>query len=57
MPIPTTLSAAVVTIRNAPRMTKKGRKAIANWLRQHARWLEKDGDKYSKRFTGRYYYA
>ena len=50
-------SAAIVTIKDAPSMTKRGRKAIAAWLRKHAVWLEQDGDKYSKRFTGRYIYA
>ena len=50
-------SAAIVTIKDAPSMTKRGRKQIAAWLRKHADWLEQDGDKYSKRFTGRYLYA
>ena len=49
-------SAAVVTIRNAPAMTKRGRKAIAAWLRRHATFLEKHGNEYSTRFTGRYLY-
>ena len=49
-------SAAVVTIKDAPSMSKRGRKAIAQWLRKHADWLEQDGDKYSTRFTGRYIY-
>ena len=50
-------SAAIVTIKDAPSMTKRGRKAIAAWLRKHADWLEQDGDKYSKWFTGRYIYS
>lgn len=50
-------SAAIVTIKDAPSMTKRGRKAIAKWLRNHAQWLEQDGDKYAKRFTGRYIYS
>ena len=57
MPIPTTYSAAIITIKNAAGMTKKGRRRIATWLRKHADWLEKDGDKYAKRFTGRYLYV
>ena len=47
-------SAAIITIKGAPNMTRKGRGQIAAWLRKHADWLEQDGDKYSKRFTGRY---
>lgn len=50
-------SAAIITIKDAPSMTKRGRRAIAAWLRKHAMWLEQDGDKYSKRFTGRYIYT
>ena len=57
MSTPVEKSAAIVTIKDAPSMSKRGRKAIAKWLRQHADWLEADGDKYSKRFTGRYLYA
>ena len=54
---PVEKSAAIVTIKDAPSMTKRGRRQIAAWLRKHADWLEQDGDKYSKRFTGRYLYA
>ena len=51
-------SAATITIKDAPRMTKRGRKAIANWLRMHARYLEKHGAQYTKgRFIGRYLHA
>lgn len=49
-------SAAVITIRNADSMTLAGRKAIATWLRNHAKWLLKDGHEYAPRFTGRYLY-
>lgn len=49
-------SAAILTIKDAPNMTRKGRKSVANWLRDHAKWLEEDGDKYSNRFIGRYLY-
>lgn len=49
-------SVAVVTIKDAGRMTKKGRKAIADWLRKHADDLEKLGDNYAPRFRGRYLY-
>lgn len=50
-------SAAIVTIKDAGSMTRRGRKAVADWLRKHATWLEKDGHAYSKRFTGRYLYV
>lgn len=49
-------SAAIVTIKDAPKMTKRGRRAIAGWLRKHATWLEEDGHRYATRFTGRYIY-
>lgn len=50
-------SAAIVTIRDADKMTKRGRRQIAMWLRQHAAWLEACGHEYSARFTGRYLYS
>lgn len=49
-------SAAVVTVWRADEMTKRGRKAIAKWLRRQAEMLEADGHLYAKRFTGRYLY-
>lgn len=49
-------SAAILTILKADKMTPKGRKDIAGWLRQHAAWLTRHGDEYSPRFTGRYLY-
>lgn len=50
-------AAAVVTIHGAGRMTAKGRRDIAAWLRRHAGWLAKDGANYTDgRFTGRYLY-
>ena len=51
-------SAAVITIKSPSRMTKRGRKDIADWLRRHATMLVKDGDKYTNgRFTGRFIYT
>ena len=35
-------SAAIVTIKEPDRLTKKGRQDIAKWLRQTARYLETD---------------
>lgn len=49
-------SAAIVTIKDASKMTAKGRKKIANWLRGRAALLEKHGDLMSSRFTARYIY-
>ena len=50
-------SAAVVTIHGAPRMTPKGRKEIAAWLRRQADSLVKHGKDYTEtRFTARYLY-
>ena len=46
---------AIVTIRNASRMTPARRKGIADWLRVHARMLVTEGHLYSTRFTGRCY--
>jgi len=48
--------AASLTIHRADKMTTVGRKAIANWLREHAKALEKYGHEYSPRFRGSYRY-
>jgi hypothetical protein len=45
---------ARLVIRHAGKMTKAGRKAIADWLRMHARMLEDEGDQYAPVFTGTY---
>jgi hypothetical protein len=50
-------SAAILTIKEANNMTKKGKKQIANWLRQQADNLEKDGHLYAENFRARYLYA
>lgn len=50
-------SAAILTIKDAPRMTPKGRREVAAWLRMHANYLVKYGHEYSPRFTGRYLYG
>lgn len=49
-------SAAIVTVKDASKMTPKGRRSIAAWLRMQADNLEKDGHLYATRFTGRYLY-
>jgi hypothetical protein len=48
--------AAIVTVFDAPDMTKRGRKRIAMWLRKQAEFLEHEGHVYAKRFTARYLY-
>ena len=48
--------AARLVIRHAADMTPKGRKQIAEWLREHAKMLIKDGPEYSSQFVGRYWY-
>jgi hypothetical protein len=50
-------SAAIVTIKEADRMTPAGRRRVAKWLRAQADMLVKEGKNYSPRFTGRYLYA
>lgn len=49
-------SAAILTIKDASKMTPKGRKKIAAWLRSRAVLLEKHGDLMTARFTARYIY-
>jgi hypothetical protein len=49
-------SAAIVTIKDAPKMSRKGRKDIASWLRRQATFLEKHADQFAGRFTARYIY-
>ena len=41
---------ANLVIRNAPEFTKRGRKKIAQWLRDQADHLEENGDLYAKQF-------
>lgn len=50
-------SAAVLTVRDAPAMTRKGRSAIARWLRDRADDIESVGDQLSGTFVARYMYA
>ena len=47
--------AAVVTVYRPDRMTKRGRKQIASWLRKQARHFVARGELYTKgRFTALY---
>ena len=51
-------SAAIITIKAPSKMTKRGRRDIAGWLRKHADRLTRHGDEYTDgRFTGRYIYT
>lgn len=49
-------SAAILTIKDAPKMTVKGRREIAAWLRRQAQFLEGHGPELANRFTARYLY-
>jgi hypothetical protein len=49
-------SAAVITIKEVPEMSKRGRREVAAWMRKQADFLESDGKSFSKRFTARYLY-
>ena len=49
-------SAAIVTIKDAPKMSKRGRRDVARWLRRQADFLEQHTDQFATRFTARYLY-
>lgn len=49
-------TAAIVTIREPQRMSKKGRSSIAKWLRKQAYYLEKYGATLAPKFQARYIY-
>jgi hypothetical protein len=49
--------AASIHIRDADKMTAKGRRDIAEWLRSHADFLLENGKDYDARFRGRYIYT
>ena len=50
-------TAAVLTIRAPERMTKRGRKAIAGWLKRQARHFIARGDRYAKNYKAKYIYT
>jgi hypothetical protein len=56
MKMATEKSAAVLTIKDADKMTEEGRRSVAKWLRRQARFLEEHGTDYSTRFRARYLY-
>jgi hypothetical protein len=49
-------SAVILTIKDAPDMTAKGRRQIAAWLRRQAGFLEKHAKELAPRYTARYLY-
>ena len=46
---------ARLTLKNVAKMTKAEKLTVANWLREQAKGLLKDGDNYSKCFGARHY--
>jgi hypothetical protein len=50
-------TAAILTIYDADKMTEKGRKEIADWLRRQAKDLIKYGWQYTKEMRARYQYV
>ena len=46
--------AASLLIRNASKMTEKGKNEIAIWLRDSAKFLLKDGKNFGKQFRAKY---
>lgn len=51
-------SAAILTIKEPGKMSRKGRAEIAAWLRRQANNLNNLGDQYTDgRFTARYLYS
>lgn len=56
--MPKEKSAAILTIKEPGRMSRKGRTQIAAWLRRQANHFLNYGDKYTHgRFTARYLYS
>jgi len=49
-------SAAILTIKDVPNMSEKGKKDITDWLRWQVEMLIKEGNNYAKNFTARYLY-
>lgn len=49
-------TAAIITIREPQKMSKRGRTCIAKWLRKQAYYLEKYGATLAPSFRARYIY-
>lgn len=52
-----TKSVAIITIKEAARMSDHGRERIATWLERQAALLRRSGNNLIKRFTARYVYV
>lgn len=50
-------SAAVITIHDAPKMSKRGRNAIADWMERQAQFLRNNAKQLNHRFRARYIYV
>ncbi len=48
-------SVAVITVKHPDTMTPRERRAIADWMRRQAEFLEQHGHECSARFTARYW--
>lgn len=48
---------AIITIKDASRMSEHGRERIAAWLERQASFLRRSGSNLSKHFTARYVYV
>ena len=46
---------AVLTIKKAGELTSAEQRTLADWLKDQAKSLMKDGDNYSSRFIARFY--
>lgn len=46
---------AVLTLKDAPKMSSSERREVANWLIRRGRELIKDGDAFAPRFRARYF--
>jgi hypothetical protein len=49
-------AAVILTIKDIPDMTPKGRREILKWLKQQVQFFEKDYDKLGKTFVSRFFY-
>lgn len=48
------MAAAIITIRDAAKMTPRGRRDIAAWIRRTAEDFEKNADKLARIYRTRY---
>lgn len=51
---PKEVCCAVLTLKGADKWSKDGRAMIANWLREQAKGLLRDGHNYAPRFRAHY---